>query len=76
MKKMVERVKNFELFVEEEAQNLITELKEENKTYGEVIEALNTNFGASAYNKIIEEARVLLKKEISDLPLGEGKPLN
>ena len=72
MKKMTERVKEFELSIDVEAEKLLDELKKECITYGEIIKALDVNYGDAAYNFVIAKARVSLKKEISEILIKEN----
>lgn len=69
---MTESVKKFELLIDAKAEELLEELKNEYVTYGEVIEALNVNYGGTSYNSVITKARELMRKEISEIPLKEN----
>lgn len=71
-KKMVERVEEFELVIAHEADTLISELKENHLSYGEIIDEINVNYGGAAYNLVLIEAKKQLKKEISEILVKEN----
>lgn len=73
MGKMNKRVKDFETLIDEEVKKLLDELKNEHKTYGEVIEELDVNYGGASYNFVITKAKELFKKEISEISLRENR---